>query len=237
VSFAIARSAYNAAELEENGFGRTTVVPLLRDGDALEQSPDPVTLRRLISLKEAGGADWLFVGQIAPHKAQHDVVKAFSCYRRVYDRDARLHLVGREMGSAYIDALRRFAVALGLKDAVSLPGSVSAGALVAYYEAATVFVCLSDHEGFCAPIVESMARGVPVVAYAAAAVPETVGDAGVLVPDKSPVLVASAVHRVLSEPKARDDLVAAGRARAARFTPDIAAAAFRQAIEAALRSP
>jgi glycosyltransferase involved in cell wall biosynthesis len=82
-----------------------------------------------------------------------------------------------------------------------------------------------------------MARGVPVVAYAAAAVPETVGDAGVLVPDKSPVLVASAVHRVLSEPKARDDLVAAGRARAARFTPDIAAAAFRQAIEAALRSP
>ena len=95
-----------------------------------------MTLRRLISLKEAGGADWLFVGQIAPHKAQHDVVKAFACYRRVYDRDARLHLVGREMGSAYIDALRRFAVALGLKDAVSLPGSVSAGALVAYYEAA-----------------------------------------------------------------------------------------------------
>ncbi|MGD0343642.1 MAG: glycosyltransferase [Acidimicrobiales bacterium] len=237
VPFAIARSAYNAAELDENGFGRTTVVPLLVEGDVLERSPDPVTLRRLTSLRKAGGADWLFVGQIAPHKAQHDVVKAFACYRRVYDPDARLHLVGREMGSAYIDALRRFAVALGLKDAVSLPGSVSAGSLVAYYDAATVFVCLSDHEGFCAPIVEAMARGVPVVAYAAAAVPETVDDAGVLLPDKSPALVASAVRRILTEPTARESLVAAGRARAARFAPDIAAAAFCQAIEAALRSP
>ena len=234
ISYALARSAYNAAELAENGFAHTTVVPVLADGGNFEQSPDPSWMERLGRAKARGGADWLFVGQMAPHKAQHDVMKAFACYRRVYDPDARLHLVGREMGSAYIDALRRFAAALGLKDAISLPGSVPVGVLVAYYETADVFVCLSDHEGFCAPIVEAMSRSIPVVAYAAAAVPETVGEAGVLLPDKSPALVASVVHRLLEDPSTRSSLVAAGRRRAARYTPGVASAAFRRAIEAAL---
>lgn len=237
VSYALARSAYNAAELAENGFARTTVVPFLADGGNFEQSADPSWLERLGKAKARGGADWLFVGQIAPHKAQHDVIKAFACYRRVYDADARLHLVGREMGSAYIDALRRFAAALGLKDAISLPGSVPVGALVAHYETADVFVCLSDHEGFCAPIVEAMSWSIPVVAYAVAAVPETVGEAGVLLPDKSPALVASVVHRLLADPSTRSSLVAAGRLRAARYTPGVASAAFCRAIEAALVAP
>jgi glycosyltransferase involved in cell wall biosynthesis len=138
------------------------------------------------------------------------------------------------MGSTYIDALRRFAAALDLEDAISLPGSVAVGTLVAYYETADVFVCLSEHEGFCAPIIEAMSRGVPVVAYAAAAVPETVGEAGVLLSDKSPALVASAVHRLLTDAPARAGLVAAGRSRATHFTPDAAVMAFRRAIEAAL---
>ncbi|HXZ82522.1 MAG TPA: glycosyltransferase [Acidimicrobiales bacterium] len=231
VSDAFARSAYSAAELVANGFKRTTVVPILAESGNFDELPDAVWLERLGTARSKGGADWLFVGQIAPHKAQHDLIKAFVCYRRVYDGAARLHLVGREMGSTYIDALRRFAAALGVTDAISLPGSVSVGALVAYYETADVFVCLSDHEGFCAPIVEAMSRGVPAVAYAAAAVPETVGEAGVLLPEKSPAVVASAVHRLLADAPARASLVAAGRARAARYTPEAASAAFRRAIE------
>ncbi len=237
VSYAIARSEYNAAELTANGFARTAVVPVLVEGGNLEQSPDPVWRERLGRARSRGGADWLFVGQIAPHKAQHDVVKAFTCYRRVYDTSARLHLVGREMGSTYIDALRRFAVALGVEDAISLPGSVSVDALVAHYETADVFVCLSDHEGFCAPIIEAMSRGVPVVAYAAAAVPETVGEAGALLPDKSPAFVASVVRELLADTSARASLVAAGRRRAARYAPPVASAAFCRAIESALAVP
>jgi glycosyltransferase involved in cell wall biosynthesis len=234
VSYAFARSAYNAAELATNGFARSTVVPFLVERGNFDESPDADWLARLAAARSEGGSDWLFVGQIAPHKAQHDLVKAFACYRSVYDADARLHLVGREMGSTYIDALRRFIAALGLQDAISLPGSVSVGALVAYYGIADVFVCLSDHEGFCAPIVEAMSRGVPVVAYAAAAVPETVGEAGVLLSDKSPAFVASVVHRLLGDAPVRASLVAAGRARALQYAPEVAAAAFRDAIKVAL---
>ncbi|MGD0741687.1 MAG: glycosyltransferase family 4 protein [Acidimicrobiales bacterium] len=237
VAFSMADSAYNAAELAGEGFAYPRVVPVLTEGRAFADPPDPTALERLTAARSRGGADWLFVGQIAPHKADHDLIKAFACYRRVFDRDARLYLVGREMGSAYIDALRRFAAALGLAGAISLPGSVGVGTLVAHYETADVFVCLSEHEGFCAPIIEAMSRGVPVVAYAAAAVPETVGEAGVLLPEKSPALVASAVHRLLTDGATRAGLVAAGRSRAARFTPEAAAAAFQRAIGVALAAP
>ena len=105
VSYTIARSEYNAAELPRSD-PRTAVVPVLVEGGNLEQSPDPVWRRTARQGSIARRRGWLFVGQIAPHKAQHDVVKAFTCYRRVYDTSARLHLVGREMGSTYIDALR-----------------------------------------------------------------------------------------------------------------------------------
>ena len=163
------------------------------------------------------------------------MIKAFAIYRRVYDAKARLHIVGREMGSIYIDALRRFVASLGLADVVEFPGSVPVGTLAAYYETADAFVCLSNHEGFCAPIVEAMARGTSVVAYAAAAVPETLGDAGVLLTEKSPALVASVVHRLLNDEQTRSTFLARGRERAKRYGPDRAERAFRELIESALK--
>ena len=237
VRFAFADSAFNAAELDDAGYSRTRVVPVLVDSGNIESLPDAAVLARLEGAKSRGGADWLFVGQIAPHKAQHDIVKAFACYRRAYDPDARLHLVGREMGSAYIGAVRRFVDDLGLRGSVELTGSVPTGELAAYFTVADVFVCCSDHEGFCAPVVEAMHRGVPVVAYAAAALPETIGRGGVLLPSKSPTLVAAAVNEVLAASDLRDELVAAGARQAARYTLDAARAAFRAAINEALSLP
>jgi len=234
VSYSFADSGFNAAELTEVGYAIARVVPVLVDAGNFEAKADEAALARLGAAKAAGGADWLFVGQIAPHKAQHDVVKAFACYRRAYDPDARLHLVGREMGSAYLDALRRFCRSLGLADAVELTGSVPTAVLAAHYDTADVFVCCSDHEGFCAPIVEAMHRRVPVVAYATAAVPETVGRGGLLLPSKDPVLVAAAVHQLLAEAPARAALVGEGVAQAARYTLDDARSAFRTAITEAL---
>lgn len=234
VSYAFADSGFNAAELDSAGFAPTRVVPVLVESGNLDAEPDDETLVRLTDAKRAGGSDWLFVGQVAPHKAQHDIVKAFACYRKAFDPSARLHLVGREMGNAYRDAVRRFVVDLGLEQVVELTGSVSTGALAAYYASADVFVCCSDHEGFCAPVIEAMHRGIPVVAYAAAALPETIGDGGLLLDSKAPGFVAAAVHEVLAEPETRRALVAAGALQACRFTLDAARAAFRQAIEEAL---
>ncbi|MGH3368403.1 MAG: glycosyltransferase, partial [Nocardioidaceae bacterium] len=213
-SFGLADSSYNEAELAELGYAPTGVAPLLVDLSVFDQPADRGVVGPLRGAKRGGGADLLFVGRVTPNKAHHDLVASFAAYRRLFDPAARLHLVGQHTSTEYVDAVRQVASQLGVTDAVHLPGSVSEPALAAYYRCADVYVCLSDHEGFCAPVVEAMHRGVPVIAFAAAAVPETVGDAALLLGAKDPVLVATAISRVVTDDGLRQRLVAAGRARA-----------------------
>jgi glycosyltransferase involved in cell wall biosynthesis len=210
-SLALADSGFNADELVGLGFGRVCVVPILLDVDGLVgASPARVGW-------PGGGARWLFVGRVAPNKAQHDVVKAFAWYRRVFDAGASLTLVGGVSAGSYWEALSRFVDELGLGGAVRLAGSVSDAELEGLYRSADVFVCLSEHEGFCVPLLEAMAHEVPVVALGAAAVPETLGDGGLVLASKRPSLVAEAVARVVGDEVLRAGLVAAGRRRLERF--------------------
>jgi len=197
VELGVAVSEFNRLELEEAGYRRSVVAPLTVDTANFDYPPDPRAAERLRAARSLGGHDWLFVGQMLPHKAHQDVIKALVCARRMFDPDARLHLVGRESCPPYADALRRYVAALGLTGAVEFAGSVSPGELAAYYSTADVLVCCSDHEGFCAPLLEAMHHRLPVVAYGVAAVPETVLDAGIVLPCKSPVLVATAVELLL----------------------------------------
>ena len=226
----IAVSAYNEAELREAGFRRTEVAPVLFDVESLRRDVDQPALERRLAAKEAGGADIVFVGRVAPHKAQHDLVRAVAAYRRAYDPSARLHLVGARSSERYWSALQAFIDDAGLHDAVTLTGAVSAGELGAYYRSADLFLCLSDHEGFCVPLLEAMANDVPVVGFAAAAVPETLAGAGVLIDSKDGATVAAAMHLVLEDAKRRDALVEAGRRRLADFTPDVLQQRFEQAV-------
>ena len=230
VELGIAVSQFNEAELRDAGYASTAVAPVLVDLAASAGPPDPDVLGGLERAKRAGGGDWLFVGRVAPHKCQHDVVRALAAYRRLYDPRARLHLVGGIGSHAYVSMLERYVAALGLSGAVHLTGSITAPALRAHVQAADVFVCLSEHEGFCVPVVEAMAGGVPVVAFASTALPETVAGAGVLLEAKDPVTVAAAVHRVLGDVALRDRLVAAGRARASHFTLAASERRFREVI-------
>ncbi len=119
---------------------------------------------------------------------------------------------------------------MGLEDSVVFAGSVSGEELAGWYSVADVFVCVSEHEGFCVPVVEAMAWGVPVVAFGAAAVPETVGDGGVVLGVKDPVVVASAVDRVLSDEGLREVLVRRGRERAASFDVSVSAVRMGEAL-------
>ena len=227
-------SEFNRAELEANGYRPTAVAPILLDLDAFDADLDEAIATRLARLKDKGGADWLFVGRITPNKCQHDVVKAFAAYRRHYDPDARLHIVGGIASDPYAAALRGFVRRLGLNSCVELTGPVSAGGLAAHYRAADVYVCLSEHEGFCVPLLEAMHHGVPIVAFGVAAVPETLGDAGICLPDKTPTLVAQAVHRVLTDAALRSQLLAAGTGRLQLFTLEKTRARFLEAIEPVL---
>ncbi len=228
---ALADSAFNRSELVEAGYQRATVVPILLDTAAFDREVDDVALRRLQEARAGGGADWLFVGRLVPNKAQHDVVKAFAAYRRAFDPRARLHLVGGTSVPAYEVALRRFVEALGLDGAVELTGPVAAAELTAHYRSADVFVCLSEHEGFCVPLLEAMHHEVPIVAFAAAAVPETLADAGLVLETKAPVHVAAAVDRVVRDERLRSSLAAAGRRRLADFSLERGRALLREAIE------
>lgn len=227
----VAVSAFNEASLVQAGCPRTTVAPVLVDLDPGRTPPDRRRQSSLRRAKRGGGCDWLFVGRVAPHKCQHDVVGAFAAYRRAYDPRARLWLVGAVGSPSYATAVERAVADLGLAGAVRFTGSVSAGRLEAHYREADIFVGLSEHEGFCIPLVEAMARGVPVVTYATAAVPETVGEAAVLLPRRDPATVAAAVARVRGDAALRTALVAAGRHRADRFGLERGGARFREVIE------
>jgi glycosyltransferase involved in cell wall biosynthesis len=203
---AISDSSYNDRELRHMGYDQRIVAPVLIDAARIEA-------RGLSPWPETPGTRWLFVGRLAPNKAQHHVVRAFAFYRRVFDHHAVLALPGRSSSHLYQQAIDRFISSLGLDDVVIRPGSVPDDVLSGWYRDADVFVCLSDHEGFCNTVIEAMAADVPVVAYASTALPETIGDAGLLLGDKSPARVATAVHRVVSDSAVRDALVSRGRIR------------------------
>ncbi len=230
---AVADSHFNELELQSLGYQKTAVVPLLIDMTRAGPSPDLATARRLAADKARGGVDLLFVGKVSPHKAQHDLVKMLSVYRRVYDARARLRLVGSPLGERYGPALTGFVHDLGLDGAVELTGSVGPSVLEAYYRAADVFVCASEHEGFCVPVVEAMGHGVPVVAYGASALPETVGDAGLVLGTKEPLRFAAAVRRVVTDDELRSRLFEAGLRRVRTFAAETSTARFVELLREA----
>ena len=202
--FAVADSAFNESELHALGYEGTAVVPLLIDMQSKSDEPDPDAgaMPWRVARSARAGPTCSTSGKISPHKAPHDLVKMLDVLRRTDDPAARLHLVGSPLGETYEPALRAFIDELGLADAVHLPGSVSGAELEAYFRAADVFVMASDHEGFCVPLAEAMGHGVPIVAYGVTAVPETVGGAGLVLPDKAAVPFAAAVGRVLQDRRA-----------------------------------
>jgi glycosyltransferase involved in cell wall biosynthesis len=206
----IADSAFNATDLDDAGFARSVVVPILVEPASLAVEPDP-------AIQHSDTPTWLFVGRLAPNKAQHDIVKALAAYRRFHDADARLVLVGGGTDDTYGRTLARFIHALGLEDAVLMTGSVSPAQLAAYYATADVFVVLSEHEGFCVPLLEAMHHRVPIVAYASSALPETLADAGIVLAEKDPCLVAAAVARLLGDVGLQTQLREAGTRRLRDF--------------------
>lgn len=229
-AFSFADSAFNERDLAGAGYRDRHVVPVMVDVEALDRAVDKAAMAELEHAKRRGGADLLFVGRLSPNKCQHDLIKAFALYRKLYDRKARLHLVGGPSSHAYETALKRYAGALGLHHAVRLAGSVPDGVLAAHFRIADAFVCVSEHEGFCVPLLEAMWNRVPIVAYAATAVPETVGPAALLLHTKDPAHVAAAVHRVLSDGSLRDHLTATGVEQLGRFRLPVTKAAFASAV-------
>jgi glycosyltransferase involved in cell wall biosynthesis len=172
----------------------------------------------------------LSVGRLAPNKAHEQTIAAIFVARATSDPDARLLLVGSPSQPAYARALHRYVAALGLTDSIEFVSDITDAELAAYYRYADLLVMLSDHEGFGVPLVEAMREGLPIVAYDAGAVRETLDGAGVLLTEKHPRYVAAEVSRLMADPEEQRRLVAAGRARFEGLGLDNAAEALVEAV-------
>src|SRR5439155_13181193 len=151
-------------------------------------------------------------------------------YRRT-DPGAHLYLVGSTAMSAdYLGRLQEQVRDAHLTKNVTFTGSVNTEQLVAYYRGATALLTLSDHEGFCIPLLEAMRNDLPIVAHASTAIPDTLGEAGVLLSDKSPDAVAAALERVVRDGSLRKGLIEKGRTRFADFSEAKVHAALNDAL-------
>jgi glycosyltransferase involved in cell wall biosynthesis len=204
-------SAFNVEEMRLLGARRTAVVPPQVDMSRLRPRPSRAQSPPLL----------LVVSRVAPNKRHDDLIRALAALRATAQPEARLAIVGRSTDTEdYVASLRDLACRLGVDGAVQWAGRLDDAAVGDMYARAAVYVCASEHEGFCVPLLEAMAFNVPVVAYAAGAVPDTLGGAGMVLRGKDPLVWAAAIDRVLRDGALRAALVQAGRRRLADFAPD-----------------
>lgn len=194
-ALALGDSEFNRRELVAAGYAKTGVLPIILDLDCYRRAPAPVVKR----LYDDGRTNLLFVGRVIPNKKIDDLIRAFAIYQRAIEPRSRLLVVGDYRGhERYFRRLSEMVDALQV-DEVVFTGHVDDDDLMAYYDVSDLFLCLSEHEGFCVPLVEAMHFGLPVVAFDAGAVAETLRGGGVLLKEKRPEVVAEIVHLVLSD--------------------------------------
>lgn len=201
---ALGDSEFNRQDLEALGFPRTDVLPVVPNFSHLD-----VRANRFIA--DRFDDDWtnvLFVGRVIANKKIEDLIRYFHAYQTAFNHRSRLLIVGVfSLFERYIAALNHLVDELGVRD-VHFVGHVSDAELVAYYEVADLFLCASEHEGFCVPLVEAFYKQVPVLAYAATAVPATMDGAGVLFDQKDAMYVAALMDGIISNAALQDRIVA-----------------------------
>ena len=206
--FSVGDSRYNASELANCGFNDPGVLPICINPEKWNKDPD----RDVISQLQDGKANLLFVGRLIPNKCPDHLIEAFLHYLEI-DPNARLIIVGGfDPHSAYYVHILRTIEKLGLNPNVILTGKVSDRQLQAYYRTAHLYWSMSEHEGFGVPLIEAMWFDVPVLAYKSTAVPETLGNAGILFTSKDDLVKVAAMAKIL----VRDDDLRAKVLRAQR---------------------
>jgi L-malate glycosyltransferase len=219
IDLALGDSEFNRLELESFGFAPTGVLPIAVNTARLTEGPRRPALEKILG---DGLVNILFVGRIVPNKRIEDHVRLAEVYKRYVDSYYRFIFVGRYDGvpryyaqvRALIEKYRM------LPERFWFTGGVPDEDLAAFYRWADVYVSLSEHEGFCVPLVEAMSTDVPVLAYAAGAVPETLGGAGVSFSPKDLELAAEWLGTLVYDRRVREGVLEGQRRRALDFTPE-----------------
>ena len=180
------------------------------------QASPPEVIQDLRQRYDLPGPFILCVGERRPHKNLIGLLKAFALFKRLTDQPYQLIIAGR----SYADYKEpeKITRQFGLSESVRFLDYVADFDLPILYQAAEAFILLSYYEGFGLPILEAMASGTPVVASNCTALPEVVGEAGLLVEPDDPDQAANALHQIVSGGEKREQLVTLGKERAGQFT-------------------
>jgi glycosyltransferase involved in cell wall biosynthesis len=227
----LADSDFNRRELVEAGIpaGRTDVLPIFLDLESLATANRDKRLYRRLTRNHT--KNLLFVGRVAPNKGHMNLIKAFYFFHRYIDSNSQLWLVGSNFLPGYEELLKSLVTRLRLEQAVRLTGRVSLGELRTYYEAADLFLCASQHEGFCVPLLESMHFELPILAYNCTAIPETLGTSGVLFNQYRYAEIAESAHLLVTDANLRQRVIQRQRQRLADFSSERVEAKLRKILE------
>lgn len=228
VDFCMADSEYNKKELLELGYKcDISVRPILIPFTDYRSKPDSDVIRKYDS---DGYVNFLFVGRVAPNKKHEDIIRTFCCYQKYCNPKSRLIFVGSWQGTElYYKRLQRYINALEVSNII-FTGHVSFAQLIAYYQVADVFLCMSEHEGFCVPLVEAMYFGVPIIAYDSCAVSDTLGGSGILLQNKNPLEAALAANKLITDTAFKREIVAEQRKRQQDFSYNTVKSQFEEQI-------
>ena len=225
--YCLADSEYNKQELIRMGYTcPIDVLPILIPFEDYKKTPSRRVLRRYKDDK----VNILFTGRIAPNKKQEDVIKSFYYYKKYIDPDSRLFLVGSYYGMEnYYHSLKAFVERLDLKD-VYFTGQIRFDEVLAYYHLADVFLCMSEHEGFCVPLAEAMDFKIPIIAYDSSAIGGTLGGSGILLKERDHKAAAEMIHRVVTDQALRETVLYNQDIRRQDFEHDVIKKQFEKYI-------
>lgn len=218
IDYGIVVSEFNKSNLREMGYTcPIDVAPILIQFDDYKKEPN----QDVIDEYNDGKTNIVFVGRMAPNKKVEDVISSFAEYKKTYDKDARLFLVGNfNENDKYYQFLLKHIKKLGVQDVI-FPGHIPFDEILAYYSIADIFLCMSEHEGFCVPLVEAMFFNVPIIAYDSCAVPNTLDGTGVLIKDKNWDEIAAQMNKIISDDAYRSDLLDGETKRLQEFDNEI----------------
>jgi len=210
-----ADSSYNASCLEKLGFNNVSIMPIPYKKNY------NIIPNNFILNKYKENKNILFVGRISPNKKQEDIIKAFFYYHKI-EPNSHLFLIGNYSGlEVYKDMLNSLIKSLKLINCIHMPGKVSYEDLEAYWQSASLFLSMSEHEGFCVPVLEALAHEVPVLAFASSAIPETLGNAGILFYEKNFTRIAEVMNAIIENHERVIALKAAGRKQIINYDPEV----------------
>lgn len=210
----IAVSEFNKKDLVKMGYkNNISILPIIIN---FNDYAKPYNKEIYTKCKD-GYTNIIFTGRIAPNKKQEDVIRDFYYYKKYYNNKSRLIFIGSYDGmERYYNRLKKYVSELEVED-VYFTGHIKFDEILAYYRAADIFLCESEHEGFCVPLVEAMYFNTPIIAYDSTAISDTLGGSGILVKEKNPRLVAGIIDRVINDRALNEQLIIGQKERLKAF--------------------